>query len=66
MTNVPVPGGDERSSWSLIWQVWVSLLVVAAVVIGVVAVTQDDSPSTGAGRLGGRGVLRGARAPRRR
>jgi manganese oxidase len=43
MTNVPVPGSDEdRSSWTLIWQIWVSLLVVTALVFGVVAVTGDD------------------------
>jgi FtsP/CotA-like multicopper oxidase with cupredoxin domain len=42
MTNVPVPEGEERSSWSLIWQIWVSLLVVTALVFGVFAVTHDD------------------------
>jgi manganese oxidase len=49
MTNVPVPDSDdERSSWSLIWQIWVSLLVVAALVVGVIAVTNDDEVASGA------------------
>ena len=52
MTNVPVPdGGDERSSWSLIWQIWVSLLVVTALVFGVVAVTRDDDEALAAGAV---------------
>jgi uncharacterized cupredoxin-like copper-binding protein len=47
MADEPQPGGDgDRASWSLIWQVWVSVLVVAAVVIGVVAVTRDDDGTT--------------------
>jgi len=47
MADEPMPGDDdERSSWSLIWQIWVSLLVIVAVVVGVVALPRDDSPST--------------------
>jgi uncharacterized cupredoxin-like copper-binding protein len=46
MAVQPMPDDDERSSWSLVWQVWVSVLVVAAVVMGVVAITRDDAPAT--------------------
>jgi uncharacterized cupredoxin-like copper-binding protein len=51
MADVPAPtgGDDERSSWSLIWQIWVSLLVVAALIVGVIAATKDDSSSTASG-----------------
>jgi FtsP/CotA-like multicopper oxidase with cupredoxin domain len=44
--QLPEPSDADRSSWSLIWQVWISLLVVAALVVGVIAITNDDTGSS--------------------
>jgi FtsP/CotA-like multicopper oxidase with cupredoxin domain len=43
--QLPEPSDDDRANWSLIWQVWISLLVVAALVVGVIALTNDDTGS---------------------
>jgi hypothetical protein len=44
--QLPEPSDADRSSWSLIWQVWISLLVVAALVVGVIANTNDNTGSS--------------------